>query len=52
MRRRTRSARPALASCSNASTSPLRRPTLDDVYLTRTGHQASGTDPQVQEATR
>ena len=30
----------------------LRRPTLDDVYLTLTGHQASGTAPQVQEATR
>lgn len=30
----------------------LRRPTLDDVYLTLTGHQASGTDPQAQEATR
>ncbi|GAA2112264.1 ATP-binding cassette domain-containing protein [Actinomadura alba] len=30
----------------------LRRPTLDDVYLTLTGHQASGTDEQVQEATR
>ncbi|MDL4776775.1 MULTISPECIES: ATP-binding cassette domain-containing protein [Thermomonosporaceae] len=30
----------------------LRRPTLDDVYLTLTGHQASGADEQVQEATR
>ncbi|WP_030511780.1 daunorubicin resistance protein DrrA family ABC transporter ATP-binding protein [Microbispora rosea] len=30
----------------------LRRPTLDDVYLTLTGHQASGTDPQAREATR
>ncbi|GAA1008451.1 daunorubicin resistance protein DrrA family ABC transporter ATP-binding protein [Acrocarpospora pleiomorpha] len=30
----------------------LRRPTLDDVYLTLTGHQASGTDPQAQEVTR
>ncbi|GAA1558744.1 daunorubicin resistance protein DrrA family ABC transporter ATP-binding protein [Actinomadura kijaniata] len=30
----------------------LRRPTLDDVYLTLTGHRASGTDEQVREATR
>ncbi|MGI5157811.1 ATP-binding cassette domain-containing protein [Microbispora sp. CA-102843] len=30
----------------------LRRPTLDDVYLTLTGHHASGTDPQAREATR
>ncbi|WP_131741859.1 ATP-binding cassette domain-containing protein [Actinomadura roseirufa] len=30
----------------------MRRPTLDDVYLTLTGHQAPGTDEQVQEATR
>ncbi|GGO16121.1 ATP-binding cassette domain-containing protein [Microbispora bryophytorum] len=30
----------------------LRRPTLDDVYLTLTGHQASGTDPQAREAIR
>ncbi|GAB2829773.1 daunorubicin resistance protein DrrA family ABC transporter ATP-binding protein [Actinocorallia aurea] len=28
----------------------LRRPTLDDVYLTLTGRQAVGTAPQVQEA--
>ncbi|MFB4303258.1 ATP-binding cassette domain-containing protein [Actinomadura sp. NTSP31] len=28
----------------------LRRPTLDDVYLTLTGHQASGTDEQTREA--
>ncbi|MEO3784122.1 ATP-binding cassette domain-containing protein [Actinocorallia sp. B10E7] len=28
----------------------LRRPTLDDVYLALTGRQASGTDPQLQEA--
>ncbi|WP_067469934.1 ATP-binding cassette domain-containing protein [Actinomadura macra] len=30
----------------------LRRPTLDDVYLTLTGHQASGTDERAREATR
>ncbi|GAA2136359.1 ATP-binding cassette domain-containing protein [Actinomadura napierensis] len=30
----------------------LRRPTLDDVYLTLTGHQASGTDEQTREAIR
>ncbi|MBX6166626.1 MAG: ATP-binding cassette domain-containing protein [Thermobispora bispora] len=30
----------------------LRRPTLDDVYLTLTGHHASGTDSQTREATR
>ncbi|MFC0863601.1 ATP-binding cassette domain-containing protein [Sphaerimonospora cavernae] len=29
----------------------LRRPTLDDVYLTLTGRQVSGTDPQSLEAT-
>ncbi|MFB4304666.1 ATP-binding cassette domain-containing protein [Actinomadura sp. GTD37] len=30
----------------------LRRPTLDDVYLTLTGRQASGTVPQAGEAAR
>ncbi|MGI5170802.1 ATP-binding cassette domain-containing protein [Spirillospora sp. CA-253888] len=30
----------------------LRRPTLDDVYLTLTGHQAPGADEKVQEAAR
>jgi ABC-2 type transport system ATP-binding protein len=30
----------------------LRRPTLDDVYLTLTGHQASGTGSQDREVTR
>ncbi|WP_147944309.1 ATP-binding cassette domain-containing protein [Microbispora sp. CSR-4] len=30
----------------------LRRPTLDDVYLTLTGHQASGTDSEAREAAR
>ncbi|WP_433334379.1 ATP-binding cassette domain-containing protein [Spirillospora sp. CA-294931] len=30
----------------------LRRPTLDDVYLTLTGHQATGTDDLAKEATR
>jgi ABC-2 type transport system ATP-binding protein len=30
----------------------LRRPTLDDVYLTLTGHQTSDADQQVQEAAR
>ena len=30
----------------------LRRPTLDDVYLSLTGRQASGADPRFQEATR
>ncbi|MEV0667423.1 ATP-binding cassette domain-containing protein [Actinomadura luteofluorescens] len=30
----------------------VRRPTLDDVYLTLTGHQASGNDPQAREAVR
>jgi ABC-2 type transport system ATP-binding protein len=30
----------------------LRRPTLDDVYLTLTGHQASGTGPRAEEAAR
>ncbi|GAA0945603.1 ATP-binding cassette domain-containing protein [Actinocorallia libanotica] len=30
----------------------LRRPTLDDVYLSLTGRQASGADPRLQEATR
>ncbi|ROO86950.1 ABC-2 type transport system ATP-binding protein [Actinocorallia herbida] len=28
----------------------LRRPTLDDVYLTLTGHRTSGAAPQVKEA--
>ncbi|MCP9952088.1 ATP-binding cassette domain-containing protein [Actinomadura madurae] len=30
----------------------LRRPTLDDVYLTLTGRQASGAEPQAEEAVR
>jgi ABC-2 type transport system ATP-binding protein len=30
----------------------LRRPTLDDVYLTLTGRHASGAEEQVQEAAR
>ncbi len=30
----------------------LRRPTLDDVYLTLTGHQASAAGPHAQEADR
>ncbi|MFD0683441.1 ATP-binding cassette domain-containing protein [Actinomadura fibrosa] len=30
----------------------LRRPTLDDVYLTLTGHRAPGTDEQAREAVR
>jgi len=30
----------------------MRRPTLDDVYLSLTGRQASGADSPVQEATR
>uniref|UniRef100_UPI000D089B71 ATP-binding cassette domain-containing protein n=1 Tax=Actinocorallia populi TaxID=2079200 RepID=UPI000D089B71 len=30
----------------------LRRPTLDDVYLTLTGRRTSGADPQLQETTR
>jgi ABC-2 type transport system ATP-binding protein len=30
----------------------LRRPTLDDVYLTLTGHQASAAGPHAQEANR
>ncbi|MFG2005017.1 ATP-binding cassette domain-containing protein [Spirillospora sp. NPDC048911] len=30
----------------------VRRPTLDDVYLTLTGRQTSGTDEQVREAIR
>ncbi|MGI5202326.1 hypothetical protein ACQEU6_12235 [Spirillospora sp. CA-108201] len=30
----------------------MRRPTLHDVYLTLTGRQASGSDPQAREAAR